>query len=63
MIETLYNTTKRNSSIINLKADYMTMAQEYFKRAIIQIAAFSILSFLNYILQYGISFINISTKL
>lgn len=40
-----YNDIKKNQLEINLKVDYMTMAQEYFKRAIIVVSVFSILIF------------------
>ena len=45
-----YNKTKRNHDVINIKVDYMTMAQEYFKRAIVVFAIFSGIVLLNYIL-------------
>lgn len=42
-----YNNIKKNNIEINLKVDYMAMAQEYFKRAIIVVSGFSILIFVN----------------
>lgn len=48
-----YNNTKKNQDTINIKVDYMTMAQEYFKRAIVVVALFSGVVFSNYILGYG----------
>lgn len=39
---TLINKARQNFKTINLKVDYMVMAQEYFKRAIFTIALFSI---------------------
>lgn len=47
-----YNNTKKNQNEINIKVDYMTMAQEYFKRAIVVVATFSIIVFLNYIVNF-----------
>lgn len=47
IIVTHYNNIKKNQLEINLKVDYMTMAQEYFKRAIIVVFGFSILIFVN----------------
>ena len=47
IIVTHYNNIKKNQLEINLKVDYMTMAQEYFKRAIIVVCGFSILIFVN----------------
>ncbi len=44
-----YNNTKKNQDEINIKVDYMTMAQEYFKRAIVVVATFSVIVFVNYI--------------
>ncbi len=49
-----YNNIKKDQDIINLKVDYMTMTQEYFKRAIIVIGLFSIIILLfNAILFIG----------
>lgn len=52
-----YNNTKKNQRIINLKVDYMTMAQEYFKRAIFCIGVLSAIEFLSYIVPFEIIFI------
>ncbi len=46
-----YNNTKKNQDEINIKVDYMTMAQEYFKRAIVVVATFSVIVFVNYIVR------------
>lgn len=43
LITTLINCAKKNTKVVNLKVDYMTMAQEYFKRAIWTIAIYSVL--------------------
>ena len=43
-----YNNTKKNQIETNIKIDFMTMAQEYFKRAIVVVAIFSIIVFVNY---------------
>jgi len=47
LIQSLHKITERNQSQINLKVDYFTLAQEYYKRAIIVICiyAFIILIF------------------
>ena len=42
MIVTLINCTNKNREAVNLKVDYMTMAQEYFKRAICSIGLYAI---------------------
>ncbi len=47
-----YNNVKKNQHEINVKVDYMTMAQEYFKRAIIVVALFSFIVLMNYVLSY-----------
>lgn len=47
-----YNNTKKNQNEINIKVDYMTMAQEYFKRAIVVVALFSCIVLISYILSY-----------
>jgi hypothetical protein len=46
-----YNNTKKNQDEINIKVGYMTMAQEYFKRAIVVVATFSVIVFVNYIVR------------
>lgn len=43
LIVTLINYAKKNEEVVNQKVDYMTMAQEYFKRAIWAIAIYSVL--------------------
>ena len=42
-----YNIIKKNQEEINLKVDYMTMAQEYFKRAIATVGVFTIFILIN----------------
>ena len=37
-----YNAVKRNQREINLKVDYMTMAQEYFQRAVATVALLTV---------------------
>lgn len=41
LIEELHNITKINQEEINIKVDYMSMAQSYFKRAIVTVFMFS----------------------
>lgn len=53
-----YNNIKKNQLEINIKVDYMTMAQEYFKRAIIVVAGFSIIILINEVI---IKYIDILT--
>lgn len=43
LITILLNYAKQNAEIVNRKVEYMTMAQEYFKRAIWAIAIYSVL--------------------
>lgn len=43
--------TRENHANVNLKVDYMTMAQEYFKRAIVTIVVYSIIAGLNILLK------------
>lgn len=52
-----YNNINRNHDVINIKVDYMTMAQEYFKRAIVSVALFSVIVVSNYMLA-NITIIN-----
>ncbi|MBK5261033.1 MAG: hypothetical protein JJE17_00490 [Peptostreptococcaceae bacterium] len=54
IIETQYNQILKNQPVINLKVDYMVMAQEYFKRVIIALVGICFLVFLNYINEYEI---------
>lgn len=46
LIVKIVNYAYENSFVINDKVSYMTMAQEYFKRAIVSIALYAILMFL-----------------
>jgi hypothetical protein len=59
LIAEISNKMRKNSLIINTKVDYMTMAQEYFKRSIIIVViyAFTILVLLT--LRLGIEFSNV----
>jgi predicted transporter len=43
---TIVNKTRKNANTINEKVDNMTMAQEYFKRAIIVVVLYSLTIFL-----------------
>ncbi|TXL65629.1 hypothetical protein FHP05_05755 [Cerasibacillus terrae] len=56
LIIALLNYTRNNSETINLKVDFMTMAQEYFKRVVVFVSIFSILVLGRYILSYKIVF-------
>jgi hypothetical protein len=49
-----YNNVKRNQDEINIMVDYMTMAQEYFKRAIAVVAIFSSTLLISYLISYTI---------
>lgn len=42
-----YNIIEKNQEGINLKVDYMTMAQEYFKRAIVVVGILTLFIFIN----------------
>jgi hypothetical protein len=59
IIVQLINKTNENVIIINSKVDNMTMAQEYFKRAIIVVGIYSGLVFLFFINKYSTGLINI----
>jgi hypothetical protein len=56
LIVKYYNDTRRNSNVINLKVDYMTMAQEYFKRVIFLVCLFAVLVFMRYVATFKDSF-------
>ena len=42
-----YNIIEKHQEGINLKVDYMTMAQEYFKRAIVVVGILTLFIFIN----------------
>ena len=48
-----YNCTKENQKVINLKVDYMTMAQEFFKRAVAAVIILTSLLVLAYLTQFS----------
>lgn len=54
LIVKIINYTNSNSVVINEKVDYMVMAQEYFKRAIVTIFICSFLVFLIFFLRFYI---------
>lgn len=58
-----YNNIKKNQLEINLKVDYMTMAQEYFKRAIMVVAGFSVLIFISEIILNKFNIIEVINNL
>lgn len=58
-----YNNIKKNQLEINLKVDYMTMAQEYFKRAIIIVSGFSILTFVNEVILRNFNIMEVINNL
>ncbi|MDQ0214937.1 hypothetical protein J2S13_001336 [Oikeobacillus pervagus] len=63
LIVKLYNYSKKNSETINLKVDFMTMAQEYFKRVVVLVSLFSILVLGKYLLSYKTVLNNIFSTL
>ncbi|WP_411679673.1 hypothetical protein [Clostridium thailandense] len=54
MIIRQYNNIKKNQDEINIKVDYMTMAHEYFKRAVATVALFTGIILLGYIVSYKV---------
>lgn len=46
-----YNAIKKNQKEINIKVDYMTMAQEYFQRAVMTVLLLTIMFLCTFILQ------------
>ncbi|RDC56669.1 hypothetical protein DU508_05510 [Pedobacter chinensis] len=57
LVSCLVNNKKYNQSTINLKADMMMMAQEYYKRAIIMISIFSLHVLIQCTLKYFANYI------
>ncbi len=56
LIAKIANIIYHNTSIINNKVDSMTMAQEYFKRAIVTVVLYSFIILLFFISKSGIDF-------
>lgn len=56
LIAKIANIIYHNTSIINSKVDSMTMAQEYFKRAIVTVVLYSFIILLFFISKSGIDF-------
>lgn len=46
-----YNATKKNQKEINIKVDYMTMAQEYFQRAVVTVSLLTVVFLGAFVLQ------------
>lgn len=46
-----YNSIKKNQKVINIKVDYMTMAQEYFQRAVMTVLVLTIMFLCTFVLQ------------
>lgn len=58
LIAEISNKMRKNSLIINTKVDYMTMAQEYFKRSIIIVVIYAFTLLILLVLKLGIEFSN-----
>ncbi|NVO08601.1 MAG: hypothetical protein HXX16_01435 [Bacteroidales bacterium] len=56
IISEITNKVRKNSIVINGKVDNMTMAQEYFKRAIVIVALYSFVILLLFLSKSGIDF-------
>ena len=56
MIAAIANKMRKNAININAKVDNMTMAQEYFKRAIVVVALYSFIILLFFLSKSGINF-------
>ena len=56
MIAEIANKINKNALTINSKVDSMTMAQEYFKRAIVVVALYSFLILLLFISKSGFDY-------
>jgi hypothetical protein len=52
LILTITNKIRKNTITINMKVNYMTMAQEYFKRAIVVIIIYSSVILVSFILKF-----------
>lgn len=58
LISRVTHIIRKNTIIINNKVDNMTMAQEYFKRAIVIVAIYSFVIFLFFLSKSGIDFLD-----
>jgi hypothetical protein len=56
LIAAITNKIRKNAMTINGKVDNMTMAQEYFKRAIVVVALYSFLILLFFFFKSGLFF-------
>ena len=56
LIAEIANKMRKNAITINAKVDNMTMAQEYFKRAIVVVALYSFIILLFFLSKSGINF-------
>jgi len=56
LISSITNKVRKNSIVINEKVDNMTMAQEYFKRAIVIVSLYSFIVLLFFISKSGVDF-------
>ena len=56
LVSDITNKVRKNSIVINEKVDNMTMAQEYFKRAIVIVSFYSFVILIFFILKSGINF-------
>jgi len=56
LISDITNKVRKNSIVINEKVDNMTMAQEYFKRAIVIVSFYSFVILIFFISKSGVNF-------
>lgn len=63
LIAEITNKIRRNSLTINSKVDSMTMAQEYFKRAIVVVSVYAFVILLYFVSKSGLDFWGYSKKL
>ncbi|MCD8455219.1 hypothetical protein LNJ08_12540 [Tenacibaculum finnmarkense genomovar ulcerans] len=56
LISDITNKVRKNSKVINEKVDNMTMAQEYFKRAIVIVSFYSFVILIFFISKSGVNF-------
>lgn len=56
LISDITNKVRKNSIVINEKVDNMTMAQEYFKRAIVIVSFYSFVILIFFISKVGVNF-------
>ena len=63
LIAEITNKIRKNASTINSKVDSMTMAQEYFKRAIVVVSIYAFVILIYFVSKSGLDFLAYFSRL